>query len=59
MQANMHGLFLTPSFKNKIEGKKVVTQHPVTNQSELFNGSKLNWDTITKKAYAMYMSVKK
>ena len=35
------------------------TDHPITYVSSLFRGSQLNWATLTKKAYAIYMSVKK
>ena len=34
------------------------TDHPITYVSGLFHGSQLNWATITKEAYAIYMSVK-
>ena len=33
--------------------------HPVCNISGLFRGSQLNWATLTKEAYAIYMSVRK
>ena len=33
--------------------------HPITYVSRLFRGSQLNWATLTKEAYAIYMSVKK
>ena len=33
--------------------------HPVTYVSGLFHGSQLNWDALTKEAYAIYMSVQK
>ena len=33
--------------------------HPITYASGLFRGSQLNWATLTKEAYAIYMSVKK
>ena len=33
--------------------------HPITYVSGLFHGSQLNWATLTKEAYAIYMSVKK
>ena len=33
--------------------------HPITYMSRLFRGSQLNWATLTKEAYAIYMSVKK
>ena len=35
------------------------TDHPITYISRLFRGSQLNWATLTKEAYAIYMSVKK
>ena len=35
------------------------TDHPITYVSGLFCGLQLNWATLTKEAYAIYMSVKK
>ena len=35
------------------------TDHPITYIRRLFRGSQLNWATLTKEAYAIYMSVKK
>ena len=35
------------------------TDHPVAYTSRLFRGSQLNWEALTKEAYAIYMSVKK
>ena len=35
------------------------TDHPITYVSGLFHGSQLNWATLKKEAYAIYMSVKK
>ena len=35
------------------------TDHPITYVSGLFRGSQLNWATLTKEAYAIYMLVKK
>ena len=35
------------------------TDHPITYVRGLFRGSQLNWATLTKEAYAIYMSVKK
>ena len=35
------------------------TDHPITYMSGFFRGSQLNWATLTKEAYAIYMSVKK
>ena len=33
--------------------------HPITYVSGLFRGSQFNWATLTKEAYAIYMSIKK
>ena len=35
------------------------TDHQVAYTSRLFKGSQLNWASLTKEAYAIYMSVKK
>ena len=35
------------------------TDHPITYVSGLFCGSQLNWATLSKEPYAIYMSVKK
>ena len=35
------------------------TDHPITYVSGLFRGSQLNWATLTKEAYAIYISIKK
>ena len=35
------------------------TDHPITDVSGLFCGSQLNWATLTKEAYTIYMLVKK
>ena len=35
------------------------TDHPITYVSGLFRDSQLNWATLTKEAYAIYMSIKK
>ena len=41
------------------EYKKKIILHPITYVSGLFRGSQLNWATLTKEAYAIYMSIKK
>ena len=52
-------------FKNEltmqdlIEYKVKPILHPITYASGLFRGSQLNWATLTKEAYAIYMSIKK
>ncbi|MCG8621022.1 MAG: reverse transcriptase, partial [Proteobacteria bacterium] len=40
-------------------GEKAYKNHPITYVSGLFKGSQINWATLTKEAYAIYMSVKK
>ena len=42
-----------------IDGKSTTTDHPVVFVSGLFRGSQLNWAALMKKAFAIYMSVKK
>ena len=50
---------LTQPHSTEVEGKEVITDHPVAYVSGLFRGSQLNWAALTKEAYAIYMSVKK
>ena len=50
---------LTQSHTTVKDGKSITTDHPVTFVSGLFRGSQLNWATLTKEAFAIYMSVKK
>ena len=50
---------LTQSHTTVIDGKSVTTDHPVAFVSGLFRGSQLNWATLMKEAYVIYMSVKK
>ena len=60
MQVNMHGHVC--SYKNmsmQFDGKLRKILHPITYVSGLFKGSQVNWATLTKEAYAIYMSVKK
>ena len=42
-----------------ISGKSVCHQHPITYVSGIFQGSQLDWATLTKEAYTIYMVVKK
>ena len=42
-----------------INGKSITTDHPVAFVSDLFRGSQLNWATLMKEVFAIYMSVKK
>ena len=50
---------LTQSHTTVIDGKSTTTDHPVTFVSGLFRGSQLNWVTLMKEAFAIYMSIKK
>ena len=50
---------LTQSHTTVIDGKSVITDHPVTFVSGLFRGSQINWTALIKEAFAIYMSVKK
>ena len=50
---------LTQEYEYEIEGKIKQIYHPITYASGLFKGSQINWATLTKEAYAIYMSVKK
>ena len=46
---------LTEEHTTIIDGKTVTHQHPITYGSGLFQGNHLNWDVLTKKAYALYI----
>ena len=50
---------LTQSHTTIIDGKAIITNHPVAFVSGLFRGSQLNWAALIKEAFAIYMSVKK
>ena len=50
---------LTQRYVHQMEGKEKEIFHPITYLSGLFRGSQLNWATLTKEAYAIYMCVKK
>ena len=50
---------LTQSHTTVIDGKSTTTDHPVAFVSGLFRSSQLNWATLMKEAFAIYMSVKK
>ena len=50
---------LTQEYTTSIDGKTGSHQLLITYVSGLFQGSQLNWDVLTKEAYAIYMSVKK
>ena len=50
---------LTQEYEHEFDGKKRKILHPITYMSGLFEGSQVNWATLTKEAYAIYVSVKK
>ena len=50
---------LTQEYIYEQEGKEHKVLHPITYASGLFRGSQLNWATLTKEAFAIYMSIKK
>ena len=50
---------LTQRYVHEIEGKEKEIYHPVTYLSGLFRGSELNWATLIKEPYAIFMCVKK
>ena len=49
---------LTQEYEHEIEGKIKKIHHTITCASGLFEGSQVNWATLTKEAYAIYMSIK-
>ena len=50
---------LTQEYEHEFDGKKRKILHPITYMSGLFRGSQINWATLTKEAYAIYISIKK
>ena len=50
---------LTQEYEHEFDDKIKKILHPITYVSGLFKGSQVNWATLTKEAYAIYMSVKK
>ena len=50
---------LTQAYVHTIEDKEKEIHHPILYLSGLFKGSQMNWATLTKEAYAIYMCVKK
>ena len=50
---------LTQEYEHEFDGKIKKILHPITYVSGLFKGSQVNWATLTKEAYAIYMSIKK
>ena len=50
---------LTQKHTSIVNGKEITMDHPVSYVSGLLCGSQINWATLTKETYAIYMSVKK
>ena len=50
---------LTQRHTSTVNGKEITIDHPVFYVSGLFHGRQLNWAALTKKACAIYMSIKK
>ena len=50
---------LTQKHTSTVNGKEITMDHPVSYISGLVHGSQLNWAALMKKAYEIYMSVKK
>ena len=50
---------LIQSGEHIVDGRKIEILHPITYMSRLFYGRQINWATLTKEAYAIYMSISK
>ena len=50
---------LTQRHTSTVGRKEITMDHLVSYVSGLFCGSQLNWATLTKEAYTIYMSIKK
>ena len=50
---------LTQKYEREIEGKIKKIHHPITYVSGLFKGSQINWTTLTKEVFSIYMSITK
>ena len=48
---------LTQEYDYEIEGKIKQIYHPITYASGLFKGSEINWATLTKEAYVIYIKL--
>ena len=49
---------ITQRHMSTVDGKEIIMDHPVSYVSGLFHGSQLNWATLTKEAYTIYMTIK-
>ena len=52
-------IFMQQHSTQSEDGKMHMQLHPVTFQSGTFKGSQLNWATLKKEAYAIYMVFRK
>ena len=50
---------LTQEHEHEKDEKAFKINHPITFTSGLFKGSQLNWEALTKEAFAIYSSIKK
>ena len=50
---------LTQAYTHAVDGVEKEIHHPVTYVSGLFRGPQINWVTLVKEAYAIYMAARK
>ena len=50
---------LTQAYRHTVDGVEKKIHHPVTYVSGLFRGPQINWATLVKEAYAIYMAARK
>ena len=53
------GIHIQYTEQTNEDGKTIKVPHPITYQSDTFQGSQKNWSTLTKEAYVIYMSFHK
>ena len=53
------GILVQYTEQAREDGTKFKVPHPITYQNRTFQGSQKNWSTLTKEAYAIYMSFHK
>ena len=51
-----NGILIQYSEQKKYDRTKIKIPYPIAYQSETYQGSQENWSTLTKEAYAIYMS---
>ena len=50
---------LMQAYRHTMDGVEKEIHHPVTYASGLFRGPQINWATLVKEAYAIYMAARK